>query len=321
MPKPKCEICNHKRAKRKCLVYNGQFICPLCCADLRNEACEGCRYYQAATRYEASKTEANVKKEFMIEINEDVEDAVDVALSWVEKGDFQKARGILKGLAEQHPGNHMVMYGLGTACAFEENFEEAIAYFEKAIGIFPYFAQAYYNLGAAYQKKYDLRRSVDCMQKVIDIGGDEELVQRARDSIRFLEKAVMESSRITLDEFLKAQELFDAAFSHMEKGRWEKAIAGFLKCLEINLEHAQSYGNMGICHAQLGEKTNALAAFDKALEIDPEYEPAIANKMHVEQMRDGEPLTVREMKSIEYYREYPHKKKSYLQSLLNETAK
>jgi len=143
------------------------------------------------------------------------------------------------------------------------------------------------------------------MQKVIEIGDDEELVRRARDSIRFLEKTVMETSRIALDEFLKAQALFDAAFSHMEKGRWEKAILGFRKCIEINLEHAQSYGNMGICHAQLGEKTNALAAFDKALEIDPEYEPAIANKMHVEKMQDGEPLTLREMKSIEYYQEYP----------------
>ena len=45
-------------------------------------------------------------------------------------------------------------------------------------------------------------------------------------------------------------------------------------------------------------------------------------KNHVKtEVRDGEPLTVREMKSIEYYREYPHKKKSYPQSLLNETAK
>jgi len=25
MAKPKCEICNDKRAKRKCLVFNGQF--------------------------------------------------------------------------------------------------------------------------------------------------------------------------------------------------------------------------------------------------------------------------------------------------------
>ncbi len=317
MAKPKCKICNDKRAKRKCSVYNDQFICPSCCADLRNEACEGCRYYQAAVRYEGSKTEAKTKKKFIMEINEEVEDAVDGAMKWVGEGNFKKARGILHDLDKQHPGNHLVMYGFGTACALEDNLEDAIEYFNKAIEIFPYFAHAYYNLGAAYQKKYDLRKSVDCMQRVIDIGGDDELVQKARDLIRFLEKMVMKNSKISLDEYLKAQDLFEAAFSHMEKGRWERAIPEFRKCIKINPDHAQSYGNMGLCHAQLGEKSKALAAFDEALKIDPEYEPAIVNKTHVEKMRDGEPSTILPMESIEYYREYPHRKKSYIQSLLN----
>ena len=58
----------------------------------------------------------------------------------------------------------------------------------------------------------------------------------------------------------------------MEKKQWELAIEGFGKCLEINLEHAQSFGNMGICYAQLGEKAKALAVLEKALEIDPEKE-------------------------------------------------
>jgi len=70
------------------------------------------------------------------------------------------------------------------------------------------------------------------MQKVIEIGSDAELVEKARDSIRFLEESVRKTSQITLDEFLKAQELFDAAFVHMEKGRWERAIAGFRRCIE-----------------------------------------------------------------------------------------
>ena len=320
MAKPKCEICNDKRSKRKCLINNGQFICPTCCAGLRNEACAGCRHFEVAARYEALKTETKAKN-FMIEINEEVEDAVDGALLLVEKRSFKKARSILRDLEKKHPRNHMVMYGLGTACAFEDKLEDAVEYFEKAVKIFPYFVEAYFNLGTAYQKKFDLRKSVDCMQKVIEIGSDGELVQKARESIRFLEKSVMETSHITLDEFLKAQELFDAAFSHMEKNQWQQAIAGFRKCTEINLEHAQSYGNMGICYAQLGEKSKALAVLDRALEIDPEYEPAIFNKFHVERMQKGEPLTVQKMKSIEYYREYPHKKRSYLQSLLNESAK
>ncbi|MFP3912406.1 MAG: tetratricopeptide repeat protein [Desulfobacteraceae bacterium] len=318
MTKPKCEICNDKRAKRKCPTFNGQFICPSCCAELRNEACRGCRYYEAAVTYEASKAAGKSEKDFIIEINEEVDDAVDRALAFVEKGKFKKAHRMLHDLEKRHPGNHMVMYGLGTAYALEENFEDAIAYFEKAIDIFPYFVEAHYNLGTAYQKKLDLRRCVYCMRKVIEIGGNEMLVQEAENSIRFLEKTVSSKSRVKLDEFLKAQELFDAAFSQMEKGRWEEAIAGFQKCLKINLDHAQSYGNMGICYAQLGKKSEALAALDKALEIDPRYEPAIVNKAMIEKISEGEPLTPQKLKSVEYYREYPLQNRSYLKSLLKE---
>lgn len=318
MTKPKCEICNDKRAKRKCPTFNGQFICPSCCAELRNEACSGCRYYQAAVTYEASKAADKSKKEFIIEINEEVDDAVDRALALVEKGRFKKARRMLHDLEKRHPRNHMVMYGLGTAYALEQNLDDAISYFEKAVEIFPYFVEAYYNLGAAYQKKLDLRRCVHCMRKVIEIGGNEMLVQEAENSIRFLEKTVSSKSRVKLDEFLRAQELFDAAFSQMEKTQWEQAIAGFQKCLKINLDHAQSYGNMGICYAQLGKKSEALAALEKALEIDPRYEPAMVNKAMIERMCEGEPLTSQKMKSVEYYREYPLQNRSYLKSLLKE---
>ncbi|MFP4087246.1 MAG: tetratricopeptide repeat protein, partial [Desulfobacteraceae bacterium] len=272
----------------------------------------------AAVTYEASKAANKPKKEFVIEMNEEVDEAVERALALVEKGDFKKAQRMLHDLEKRHPGNHMVMYGLGTAYAFEENFDDAIAYFEKAVEIFPYFVEAYYNLGTAYQKTMDLRRCVHCMQRVIEIGSNETLVQAAENSIRFLEETVASGSHIKLDEFLKAQELFDAAFSQMEKGQWELAIAGFQKCLKINSDLPQSYGNMGICYAQLGKKSEALAALDKALEIDPRYEPAIVNKAMIEKISEGEPLTPQKLKSVEYYREYPLQNRSYLKSLLKE---
>jgi hypothetical protein len=37
-------------------------------------------------------------------------------------------------------------------------------------------------------------------------------------------------------------------------------------------------------------------------------------------MREGKPLTLQEMKIIEYYPEYRFKKKSYLQSLLRKVG-
>ena len=57
------------------------------------------------------------------------------------------------------------MYGLGTVYAFEGHNDDAIKYFSKATAIFPYFAQAYYNMGVAYKKKVDVKNAVACMKK------------------------------------------------------------------------------------------------------------------------------------------------------------
>lgn len=318
MKKTKCELCGKVKARRKCQVYHDKFICSPCCADLRNDECEGCRHYQVASQYHSSKDQKKSAKHFTVELNEEVENAVDRALELVERGKIDKARDILNKLEKRNPRNHMVMYGLGAVYAVEGQNDDAIRYFTRATEIFPYFIQAYYNLGVAYKKNFDVKNSVESMEKVIEIGdADNEVVQQAKDLIDFYRSTILKISNISLEDFLTSQEKFDAAFSHMEKGQWEKAIFGFKECLEIVKSHPQSYGNLGICYAQLGQKSKALAALDKALEIDPNYEPAIANKAMVERIQEGEKSSINQFESIDYYKEYPLKKKSYLESLLN----
>ncbi|MFC1863639.1 tetratricopeptide repeat protein [Thermodesulfobacteriota bacterium] len=104
----------------------------------------------------------------------------------------------------------------------------------------------------------------------------------------------------------------------MEKIAWQQAIAGFQKCIKLNKKHPQSFGNLGLCYAQLGQKTDAIAAFDRALEIDPNYEPAMVNKAVVESLPEGEKINQESFESIEYYNDYPFKKRSFIQSFLNE---
>ena len=128
----------------------------------------------------------------------------------------------------------------------------------------------------------------------------------------------METEGIELNLYLEANDEFDKAFSYMQEGEWHEAITGFHKCIKINEKHPQSYGNLGLCYAHLGRKTEALDAFDRALEIDPKYEPAMINKAVVESLSDGEALNQESFESIDYHKDYPMKKKSYVRSVLNE---
>jgi lipoprotein NlpI len=57
-----------------------------------------------------------------------------------------------------------------------------------------------------------------------------------------------------------------------------------------------------------------LEAFDKALELDPHYELALLNRRITEDLEEGEYL-MNKVKSIEYYKDYKLKNKSYIEEV------
>ncbi len=57
MAKEKCVNCSAKPGKRKCIVRGGELICPVCCATVRDEKCEGCVFYQASAEFTQKKQE------------------------------------------------------------------------------------------------------------------------------------------------------------------------------------------------------------------------------------------------------------------------
>lgn len=60
MAKEKCTNCNSKPGKRKCLLKNGEIICPVCCATIRNENCGECQYYLVSAEFQIKKLEKEI---------------------------------------------------------------------------------------------------------------------------------------------------------------------------------------------------------------------------------------------------------------------
>lgn len=56
----KCNFCNAKKGKRKCLIKNGELICPVCCAKNRNEEqCSECPYFEKSQDFTQKKKAEN----------------------------------------------------------------------------------------------------------------------------------------------------------------------------------------------------------------------------------------------------------------------
>ena len=300
----KCIICNRNKGKRGCKIYDDRLICPRCCGENRGGQCEGCRYYHEGNRYQAAKKESPHRKEFVIEINEEIDDAVDQAMAAVEKRKFSKAKKILSGLIREHPKHHMVLYGMGVFFAMQEQYDKAIDYLKKAVKVFPLFIEAHYNLAIAYKSIYDIANMVKALRNVIELEEPgTEYYDNAQDLIRMMEQMMRKNDGVGLEAFINGQDEFDRDFNLMEKGDWKGAIKGFERAIRWNPAVPQPYGNMGICYAKLGKRAAALAALEKALEIDPNYEPAIINKDATERLKDGQCLSV-DVKTMRYYGEY-----------------
>jgi tetratricopeptide (TPR) repeat protein len=296
-------------------------VCPICCAQIRNSSCGSCSYYKTAEKYAQDRYRNSGGKSFTIVLDEKVDKAVDEALALIERKKLKKAEKQLTELLLQYPSYHMVQYGMGALYAFKGQAEEAISHFKKAVDIFPYFTEAYYNLGVAYKNKLDISNMVKCFDKAIRMSDPKSIIyQQAKSLLDVVENLVRKSHGTDMETYGKAQEQFQLGVKLMERSEWEKAIHTFVAAERILNAIPQVYGNLGICYAQLGRKSDALAAFDKALELDPQYEPAMVNKAMTETLVEGEKLD-NKVKSIEYYKDFPMQNRSYVQYFLDESLR
>jgi tetratricopeptide (TPR) repeat protein len=265
------------------------------------------------------KRKKSHKKQFILEIREDVDKKVDDALKLIECGFIEGCSDLLGELMAEHPDYYMVQYGMGVVHAFRKQYDEAIRFFGKALEVFPYFLEAQFNLAVSYQKKLDVGNAIKAYRKVVEMGTRGDIMtEQAHDFLSGMEESLKKSDGVGLDAYLKGMDKFERAFTLMENQEWEAAICKFHDCLSIVKRHYQSYGNIGICYARLGKKEQALAAFDKALEINPGYEIAAVNRAVTMELEEGEQLSGERVESVDYVRDYQSKNRSYIAELLEE---
>lgn len=301
-----CPLCSERKAQRLCLRQNNAVICSVCCAKMRNETCAGCSYYGAAQHYQADRSQRishapPPEGHFMIEVNPQVEKAVDAALELCEQGKTDAARVQVTRLLAEHPRNHLVCYAMGVLHALKCEYEESIQWFDKAITIYPYCIEAHFNKAVSYQKQFKLAQAVHAYRKVVALGDpDDAPARQARSFLDDMAVSIRRSEGIDLDTYIQSQEMFDQAFVLMEQGDWSGALIGFRASAKKNDRNAPIHGNLALCLAELGQKAQSLAELDRALEINPQYEPARTNRLVVESMEEGKPLNAAGLLRIEF---------------------
>ena len=307
-----CPLCGVRKAQRVCLRQNNAQICSICCAGQRDQSCGTCSYYAASQQYHAARDQQKAVRaassanqltndDFTIELNSDVEGAVNAALALCQQGNVDAARAKMTRLRQKHPRNHQVCFGMGALHVVQDEYEEAISWFDKAIAIYPHFVEAHFNRAMAYKELFNISEAVQSFRKVVRLGDPNDTpFIKAQSFLDEVAEVIRKNEGISLDTYIESQSLFDQAFKLMQQGDWSGALAGFRASAEKNDRSAPTHGNMGLCLAYLGFKAQALAELDRALEIDPEYGLAVTNRVVVESMEEGTPLANVDIASVAY---------------------
>ena len=309
----KCVVCLKGKARRECLLKEGAKICSRCCAELRGDPCGDCPHYAEILRYQSERWREGSLPEghFIAEINPDAQEGVDDALGLANKGRMAEAMEAMERLVRDYPRCYDVYYGMGTLRGMQGHHEESISWFEKCLAIFPYFAEAYYNLAVSYNQSYQISDAIIAYRKAVKYGEPtEEYYVKAKSVIEHMAKVILKNNGVDLDTYLESNKTFDQAFVCMEEGEWENALSGFIACTQLVPNGLSTYGNLALCYANLGRKADALAAFDRALEIDPTYSIALDNRKIAERMEEGTPLSDVAFTSTNYAVEEIKKKKA-----------
>lgn len=134
-------------------------------------------------------------------------------------------------------------------------YEEALAEYDRAVGLDPELARAYYGRGKTRALQGDFLAAVSELDRALAIEPDD------------------------------LQALTERGESHRIIGHWEEAVSDLDRAIEIDPSDAFAWASRGAARYSLGQDDAALADLDRAVELDPEYAWALARRARVRRSR------------------------------------
>ncbi len=177
-----------------------------------------------------------------------------ITLTFIRNFDWKTDVSLWQATARQSPNNAMVWYQLGSAYQQQQQYENAIRAYQKAISLNDSMYFVHTNLGISYY-----------------------LINDPQNATAQLE--------IAINQFQKAKEAYlYLAKIYLDYQDFGKAIKYLSDILDLEPEFSEAkdqlletYNSLGNLLSKTGQYQPAREAYQKALDIDPNYQPALIN--------------------------------------------
>jgi len=234
-------------------------------------------------------------------------------------GDIVNASIKAKNLIVQYPDNYELNKLLGLVAAHSSNFDEALVFFNKCLGINNESSDIYFNLGLIYKKKgllevseknyrQAIKLNPNFLDTYINLGVVLEQQGKHNDCLNILEdfikkdkssyKAYFNLANIliklnrteeSVDNYNKAIKIndneaeifFNLALALKKIGNYDDAITNYNKAIRLKPDYFKAHNNLGVIFSDLRKFSEALLSFEMALKINPKFLEAYYNESFI----------------------------------------
>ncbi|MBD3307938.1 tetratricopeptide repeat protein [candidate division KSB3 bacterium] len=199
-----------------------------------------------------------------------------LGLVYSERGEYEKAIALFELLIETHPIQEkleQVYQNLATAYAGQEEFEQAINAYQKALDLNPEYQPAYLGLGKITAQLGQYQKAAEIYDYAAELDPQHEAVYTHLGNLAFMQ----EDYARAISAFQQALDLnpFNMnaynglGLSYARQGDFDRAFALYEEALQQNPHAAVIHNSLGTLYMQIGEHEKAIAEFTTSLELDP----------------------------------------------------
>ena len=171
-----------------------------------------------------------------------------------------------------YPDDPTVYVNRALAYEDEEEYDMAIADYDKALSIDPTYAEAYVNRGSVYAKKNELSVAITDYTRALELDSLNAEAYYQRANALYL-GAQYEAALVDYDEALRidsthAEVYFNRGNVYGRINDHSRAIEDYTRTLAIDSLHTKAYYNRAAAYYYLGDYEKSILDFTKLLTID-----------------------------------------------------
>jgi tetratricopeptide (TPR) repeat protein len=166
------------------------------------------------------------------------------------------------------------LYVMGTTKLQEQNYTEALVYLVRAVRLRPDMAEAFHNLGFAYEKSNEHNKAISAYERAINLN---PRYASALNNLGYLlanlgrdgNKSVMLCQRAVELQPNSASFRDSLGWALYKTERFNEAVNSFKMALRINPNFSKSHFNLGLVEYNLNNFENAATSFNNVIKLDP----------------------------------------------------